>query len=389
MSGGEVSFTENGNTNPKEIDVMKKGPANKTKKTKEQALVPQSARSLKELIAKNEPWLMNRILQYAKVRGYTKHTSTLHEAWRLSIAGLSASLISVLNNRKANFELKPDEDYIKDPAASFGIIEAQKHRQRGINLEMFLGLMKYYRESYKDLVCESNLNSGHKTRHLNKIERFFDRVEIGFCKEWATLSDGDKLTELQNTNRSMTNEKNKYLTAFESLPNPVIILDRKNCVDNMNLAAALLCRESSVPGAEYYKNILAGEKNSAVSETVTLLFPWLTEELEEFTRSDARELHIEKQVNTTNGERSFTIWFSRMLDVSGKFQGSIINLEDITEQKNTEERLREQEKLQGVLQMAGAICHELTQPMQAISGNAELLLMKMSKNDTKSKKVKT
>ena len=199
---------------------------------------------------------------------------------------------------------------------------------------------------------------------------------------------GGKLTELQNANRLMTNEKNKYLTAFESLPEPVIILDRKNCVDNMNLAAALLCRESSVPGAEYYKNILVGEKNSAVSETVTLLFPWLTEELEEFTRSDDRELHIEKQVNTTNGERSFTIRFSRMLDVSGKFQGSIINLEDITEQKNTEERLREQEKLQGVLQMAGAICHELTQPMQAISGNAELLLMTMSKNDAKSMKVR-
>ena len=366
---------------------MKKGPANKTEKTKEQALKPQSARTLKELIAKNETWLMNQILRYAKARGYTKHTSTLQEAWRLSIAGLSASLLSALKNRKANFELKPDEDYMKDPAASFGIIEAQKHRQRGINLEMFLGLMKYYRESYKDLVRQSNLNSGHKTRHLNKIERFFDRVEIGFCKEWATLSEGEKLTELQNTNRLMTNEKNKYLTAFESLPNPVIILDRDNCVDSMNLAAALLCRESSVPGAEYYKNIVEGGKNSAASETVSLLFPWLSEELEEFTRSDDRELYIEKQVNITNGERSFTIRFSRMLDVSSKFQGSIINLEDVTEQKNTEERLREQEKLQGVLQMAGAICHELTQPMQAISGNAELLLMKMSKNDNKSKKV--
>ena len=235
MSAGEVFFAENRNTNSKEINAMKKGPENKTKETKEQALEPRSARTLKELIAKNETWLMNRILQYAKTRGYTKYSSPLQEAWRLSIAGLSESLISALRNRKTSFELKPDEDYMKDPAASFGIMEAQKHRQRGISLEMFLGLMKYYRKSYKDLVRQSNLNSGHKTRRLNKIERFFDRVEIGFCKEWAALSEG--------------------------------------------------------------------------------------------------------------------------------------------------------EKLQGVLQMAGAICHELTQPMQAISGNAELLLMTMSKNDTKSKKV--
>ena len=144
---------------------------------------------------------------------------------------------------------------MKDPAASFGIIEAQRHRQRGVNLEMFLGLMKYYRETYKDLVRQSRLNAKQETGYLNKIERYFDRVEIGFCKEWATLSEGEKLTELQNTNRLMTNEKNKYLTAFESLPNPVIILDRENRVDNMNLAATLLCRESSVPGAEYYKTV--------------------------------------------------------------------------------------------------------------------------------------
>ena len=367
---------------------MEKGPDSSTDKTRSQESTPRPARSLKDLIANNETWLMRQILKYAKARGYTKHTSTLQEAWRLSIAGLSASLLSTLEKRKASYELKPDDDYMKDPAASFGIVEAKRHRQRGVHLDMFLGLMKYYRQSYKDLILHSNLHARHKTGHAHKIERFFDRVEIGFCKEWATLSDGEKLTELQDTNRLMTNEKNKYLTAFESLPNPVIILDRNNCVDNMNLAAALLCRESSVPGAEYYKNIVAGEDKISVSETVNLLFPWLAEELEAFSRSDARELNVEKQVATTSGERSFTIRFSRMLDVSSKFQGSIINLVDITEQKNTEERLREQEKLQGVLQMAGAICHELTQPMQAICGNAELLLMTMPENDTKSKKVK-
>ena len=39
--------------------------------------------------------------------------------------------------------------------------------------------------------------------------------------------------------------------------------------------------------------------------------------------------------------------------------------------------LREREKLQGVLEMAGAICHELNQPLQSVSGFSELLLMDM------------
>ncbi|MFZ0484023.1 MAG: response regulator, partial [Desulfobacterales bacterium] len=37
--------------------------------------------------------------------------------------------------------------------------------------------------------------------------------------------------------------------------------------------------------------------------------------------------------------------------------------------------LLEKEKLQVIFEMTGAICHELTQPMQAISGNTELMLM--------------
>ena len=44
--------------------------------------------------------------------------------------------------------------------------------------------------------------------------------------------------------------------------------------------------------------------------------------------------------------------------------------------------LVEQEKFQGVIEMAGAVCHELNQPMQAISGYSELLLMDVSKDST-------
>lgn len=44
-------------------------------------------------------------------------------------------------------------------------------------------------------------------------------------------------------------------------------------------------------------------------------------------------------------------------------------------------KLKEKEKLQGVLEMAGAVCHEINQPLQAVNGYAELLLMNLSEND--------
>ncbi|NQT25858.1 hypothetical protein HQ585_10910 [candidate division KSB1 bacterium] len=96
--------------------------------------------TLIELIKTNEDWLMHRVLNYAKERDYTKYTSTLAEAWRVSIAGLSEAILHVLEKSDAVPELNPDEDYEKDTVAAFGVLEAKWHRERGIRLDMFLGL---------------------------------------------------------------------------------------------------------------------------------------------------------------------------------------------------------------------------------------------------------
>jgi len=43
--------------------------------------------------------------------------------------------------------------------------------------------------------------------------------------------------------------------------------------------------------------------------------------------------------------------------------------------------MREHEKLQGVMEMAGAVCHELNQPLQSVSGFSEILLMDIDASD--------
>jgi sigma-B regulation protein RsbU (phosphoserine phosphatase) len=51
--------------------------------------------------------------------------------------------------------------------------------------------------------------------------------------------------------------------------------------------------------------------------------------------------------------------------------------------------LLEKEKLQVIFEMTGAICHELSQPMQAISGNSELMLMNIQKDNPLYRNIKT
>jgi DNA-binding response OmpR family regulator len=43
--------------------------------------------------------------------------------------------------------------------------------------------------------------------------------------------------------------------------------------------------------------------------------------------------------------------------------------------------LIEKEKLQGIIEMAGAICHELNQPLQVVSGISELVTMDIEENN--------
>ena len=293
---------------------------------------------LAKLIKTHEEWLMKRVLAYAKKHNYTKYTSTLAEAWRISIAGLSDAVLQALEKSDAPPELDPDENYERDPVSAFGVIEARRHRERGIRLDMFLGLMKYYRQSYTDLVHETKLDPSTREQYRLFIERCFDRIEIGFCTEWAESPETKLLNELQSTNRRMTNEKNKYLTIFESLYAPVFLLDTEDWVIHVNHAAADLFEAFTVPGQTYYNPDQNKQK-----------LDWLTEEMSQISSISENTLEFEKSLLTRQGLRHFQVKIQQMLDVSEKFSGTVVILNDMTEQKQAEQ---EREKFRQAIEQS-------------------------------------
>ncbi len=50
-------------------------------------------------------------------------------------------------------------------------------------------------------------------------------------------------------------------------------------------------------------------------------------------------------------------------------------------------KMGEREKLKGMLEMTGKVCHEFNQPLQILSGISELLLLKVSEDDQLYKKI--
>lgn len=64
-------------------------------------------------------------------------------------------------------------------------------------------------------------------------------------------------------------------------------------------------------------------------------------------------------------------------NMSNPMAWTIATFTDISQRKAIEKEKYEKERLQGVLEMAGAVCHEINQPLQAILGYSELLLMEL------------
>jgi DNA-binding NtrC family response regulator len=59
------------------------------------------------------------------------------------------------------------------------------------------------------------------------------------------------------------------------------------------------------------------------------------------------------------------------------------------ERRRSEKERLQKEKLEVILEMAGAVCHEMNQPIQVISGHAELMLMDITEDHPLYEKIKT
>lgn len=73
---------------------------------------------------------------------------------------------------------------------------------------------------------------------------------------------------------------------------------------------------------------------------------------------------------------------TRLMDSSNNIVGAIETFQDLTKRKEAEKSLRESDRLHGVIEMAGAVCHEMNQPLMVLSGISELLALKLSEEDS-------
>jgi len=109
-------------------------------------------------------------------------------------------------------------------------------------------------------------------------------------------------------------------------------------------------------------------------------------------REDDKREGITDAVYKISLEKGSVIWLKDLAVVETHEKDgvhlSLGCLTIVTKEMRAEEERVERERLQVLLEMAGAVCHEMNQPLQGVYGYSQSLLMDMSKDDPQYAKIK-
>ncbi len=278
---------------------------------------------LRELVQNKDSWLVHRILDYAREGGEDRYWEDLTGALPLAVSRLTRVLSETLAAG-----IQPDAGPAPDPGVEFGKQQAKSHREWGVDIGAYLGMLKHYRQSYFDLIAGAGFEPDCAQYCRLFLEGFFSRIEMGFYAHWSDAVESRLLAEIEVNNRLAAGE---YLTIFRNLPNPVILLDQNYQIENINHAAAELFL--------WYRD--PTNRGLSLKERI---FHWLAGELTWFAGSNSLQHICEKELPGVRENRYFEVKLLRIPVQPAKFSGIIIILNDLTERRRTERALRESEE---------------------------------------------
>jgi two-component system, NtrC family, sensor kinase len=303
---------------------------------------------LDALLAESESWLMERVLAYAKAQGYGAFTSTLVEPWRISVAGLSRAIREALAiNGELPHEYPVNTFAGGDPIAAFAILEADRHRARGVSLAMFWGLLKYYRRAYLDLLDARLAPGRDRVRARDFVAECFERMEYSFVLTWTELSGQEDRDALARENLRLANEKDKYITVFASIPQALFLLDAQGLVSNCNAAALVLTGHAAPTGALACSSVAPDPGDvgrEILGRDLAELLPWIVPALGGTLDPADAQCCREREFSLPDADCRMAVTVEPMQDVSGKFAGRVVLCRDVTEARRAEEALRHSEE---------------------------------------------
>ena len=182
----------------------------------------------------------------------------------------------------------------------------------------------------------------------------------------------DEAARREETEEKLRGYLNFMDTLINTIPNPIYFKDEYGIYRGCNKAFA--------------KHILGISRAEIIGRRSQDLTDQIPSELAALYQLNERKMFLKNDVQSFEAEvpcssglrREFLFNIASVKNDDDHAIGSVGVMLDLTEKNRAARDRFQKEKLQGVLETAGAVCHEMNQPLQTILGYTELSLADIS-----------
>jgi PAS domain S-box-containing protein len=211
--------------------------------------------------------------------------------------------------------------------------------------------------------------------------RHYDRklktLEQSLLEAERRLGEKDEQDRSNAARREATEDRlRSYLklmdTLINTIPNPIYFKDARGVYLGCNRVFA-----KQILGLT--RDRIIGARPEDLPDQIPTDLAAVYQE-EELRMVEKAEFHtFESPVRCADGQRrDFLFSLAPVPDPQGGFGGSVAVLSDLTDKNRAAQDRIRKEKLEGVLETAGAVCHEFNQPLQALSGYTEIMAIQLA-----------
>ncbi len=188
----------------------------------------------------------------------------------------------------------------------------------------------------------------------------------------------ETIKNLKQIEGELKSSEERYHSLIHTMNEGLVEVDKDWIVTFVNkcFADMVRCPRRQIVGKKFSNFVTKNYKGKVQEEHQNRLKGILSKYELELLRSDKTEIPVFCSPHP-------------FYDNDGKYIGGVGIITDITEIKQHELTKLEKEKLKTLVEIAGAVCHEFNQPLQAISGSCELLKLMDKPEDEKNELYKT